>query len=299
MVTNSAKILVIVPTRNENGRIQETLRSLQTQSVVDWIVFIGDNASTDGTQQTVSDAAGIDTRVRYHFFKDFVDVNTSFMRCADMALAEIASQYVCFLGGDDIYLGNDYLGDLLQSFNGADLAIPHVQEISSSGALIRESNIYNLSKLPGLNLARFLLDPELGNAHYGLFTRSWFEELIANNDTRWREGDLASDWWFALGAFMQRPGRIIRVRTATYRKMKFDQKTPEGSRYYGLYETETKVSGNKWLVLLRETLRYAAKIYRKSSDRYPGRPLLSLCLYLAWILVPFSQIIRSLKRRIS
>ena len=98
---------VFVPARNDARWLPGAIESLLSQSIADWELVIGDNASSDNTQTA---AASADPRVRYVRWADGVDMNASFNRTA----AECRAPWIVPMGADD-----RLLPDALETFAAA------------------------------------------------------------------------------------------------------------------------------------------------------------------------------------
>jgi glycosyltransferase involved in cell wall biosynthesis len=64
-VTRTPRVSVGLPVRNGANYLREALDSLLSQTLADFELVIGDNASTDGTEAICREFAARDDRVRY------------------------------------------------------------------------------------------------------------------------------------------------------------------------------------------------------------------------------------------
>lgn len=88
---------VLIPIRNDARWLPSALASVRSQTLGDWEVVIGDNASSDDSRRA---AEVDDPRVRYHRFDQVVDVVDNFNRTA----AICSGHWLVPMGADDTLL---------------------------------------------------------------------------------------------------------------------------------------------------------------------------------------------------
>lgn len=111
----SRKVSIIVPARNAEKSIGETINSLSRQSHKNIEIIIIDDASTDATGEIVKISAKKDNRIRYHLLEK--NMGTYFARSLGVYLAN--GEYVTFNDADDyshhlrieFHLGETMVGD--------------------------------------------------------------------------------------------------------------------------------------------------------------------------------------------
>jgi|GEM_PF-2507855 len=96
--SNSPAVSIIVPTHNAAGYIDETLRSLDAQSLAEWEVIFVDDASKDDTAARVQRVAENDSRVR--LFESRVNMGQNVSRNIGLSMAR--APMVKFLDHDDL-----------------------------------------------------------------------------------------------------------------------------------------------------------------------------------------------------
>lgn len=115
-MNNKEKITVCIPSYNRANTISNSINSILKQTYKNIEILIVDNASTDNTREVVESFD--DSRIKYLYFQDLLDVNYNFMRAISCASTEI----VCLFHSDDYYFSNiieEQLKYLLDSNVGA------------------------------------------------------------------------------------------------------------------------------------------------------------------------------------
>ena len=132
------RITVGVPVYNGERYLAATLDSLLNQTVEDFVVLVGDNASTDRTAEIARSYAARDPRVRYHRSPVNRGMAWNYNRTFELA----TGTYVVWLGHDDVmwpeYL-NRCVATAIAQMGGPERA-PHTPRRSSrpgeAGALL-------------------------------------------------------------------------------------------------------------------------------------------------------------------
>lgn len=91
------KVTVCIPSYNRAKTISNSLISILNQTYKNIEILVIDNASTDNTKEVVENFN--DSRIKYLYFPDLLDVNYNFMRAISSSNTEI----VCLFHSDDYY----------------------------------------------------------------------------------------------------------------------------------------------------------------------------------------------------
>lgn len=92
-------VSIITPSYNTAAYIAETIKSVQTQTYVDWEMIIVDDCSTDNTDEVVKKFLS-DTRIKYLKNK----MNSGAAASRNYAICEAKGRWIAFLDSDDLWL---------------------------------------------------------------------------------------------------------------------------------------------------------------------------------------------------
>ena len=92
-------VSIITPTYNCGHFIEETIRSVLSQTYTNWEMIIVDDCSTDDTRQIVEQFAD-DSRIKYHCLEH----NSGAAVARNTALRIAKGRWIAFLDSDDIWL---------------------------------------------------------------------------------------------------------------------------------------------------------------------------------------------------
>lgn len=95
----SELISIVMPSYNTATFIEESIRSVLTQTYTNWELIIVDDCSTDNTDAVVSNFLE-DKRI--HYFKNEKNSGAAFSR--NRALREAHGKWIAFLDSDDVWL---------------------------------------------------------------------------------------------------------------------------------------------------------------------------------------------------
>lgn len=98
MGTRAPKVSICVPTRNRSAELRCTLQAMLAQGVEDVELIVGDDASTDDTQEVVHSFK--DARIRYHRHETNLGIYPNWNSLIAMARGE----YICVYHDHDVYL---------------------------------------------------------------------------------------------------------------------------------------------------------------------------------------------------
>lgn len=141
-------ISVIVPAYNSEKVIERCIRSLLNQTFKNYIIYIINDGSQDGTKEKLA------------VFRDNPKViiinqkNMGVSGARNKALIHVESKYVAFVDSDD-YLDKDYLLHLYHGFVGENIDLV----IEAATGQLRKENIGKISSLEIMNL---LLKKQIG-----------------------------------------------------------------------------------------------------------------------------------------
>ena len=93
-------VSIIMPTYNCGRFIEETIRSVQSQTYENWEIVIVDDCSTDDTRARVDAMIEKDARIRYYCLE--TNSGAAVARTRAMELAD--GEYMAFLDSDDLWM---------------------------------------------------------------------------------------------------------------------------------------------------------------------------------------------------
>ncbi len=108
MRVNSKDFSVIIPTFNRSHFLKKAIISILRQKKASFEIIVGDNASTDDTQEIVKEFK--DKRIKYFKNKKNLGFSGNIKKCFKRALGK----YVFTLGDDDLILDEHTLADALK-----------------------------------------------------------------------------------------------------------------------------------------------------------------------------------------
>ncbi|HMO86785.1 MAG TPA: glycosyltransferase family 2 protein [Lacipirellulaceae bacterium] len=151
-------VSVVIPTRNGERFIAETLDSIGRQTYPHWEVIVVEDGSTGPTEQIVADFAQRHPWNRVSYTRNETNFGASYSR--NVAFAQAAGQYVALLDGDDRWLP-DHLASA-------------VEELQSSAADIVYSTVVMVEDQTGLVLGIWGPDAnEIAAFPHGLYRRNF------------------------------------------------------------------------------------------------------------------------------
>lgn len=97
--TLSPEVSIITPAYNCERTIEKTIRSVLSQSFIDWEMIITDDCSTDDSANIISSHADRDERIIV--INNLTNVGASASR--NKSIARARGRYICFLDSDDYW----------------------------------------------------------------------------------------------------------------------------------------------------------------------------------------------------
>jgi glycosyltransferase involved in cell wall biosynthesis len=282
------KVLLICPVRNEAAYIPRLLLSLQRQTHANWVILFFDNASTDETAQIISQALKDENRIVLQTFDVSVPVAVNFNRAIQIAVSNHSAQFIGFIGGDDMFLEDTYLEDLVSALsNKYSIAIPvfKIQEQREIDSYFTRFNY--LCRFSIINRMVQGWDSNYGNIFYSLFKWDDFSLIISDERSK-LSSNLSADWWFVNTAL-----RVVRhppkfVSSATY--IKFNKRYGYDSEYYHANMPHSKGIGLQpsQEVNLGETHTYLGQRIRVRVENILIVP--TLIIFREWRRIRFKDI---------
>jgi teichuronic acid biosynthesis glycosyltransferase TuaG len=213
------KVLILLPFCNEAEYLDQTLKSLVAQDFTDWILFAQDNFSDDNSLEIVRSYQKNNPKIRFASLRERVPVAQNWNLLFNTALTLYSPEYITWLGGDDFWHDNRYLGELVEALHRnpqASASIPKFMAIDANGKVSEEtfkvdidhsSRLQNISCLAN-NWANAL-------AIYGLYKANVFCELAQKRNSKISKYE-GSDWCWSLTFVTHH--HCIRSESATYVK---------------------------------------------------------------------------------
>ncbi|MFS9041329.1 glycosyltransferase family 2 protein [Streptococcus cristatus] len=150
-------VSIITPTFNSANFIEETIKSVLSQTYPNWEMIIVDDCSGDDTEEIVSQYVREDTRIKYIR----LEKNSGAAVARNKAMREAEGEYMAFLDSDDIWTAEKLSEQLsfMQEHN-VSFSCTDYEQISESG----EKTGRIIKTLPKANYNRILLDCPVGNS---------------------------------------------------------------------------------------------------------------------------------------
>lgn len=175
---NPTSILFICPVFNEESYIHQLISSLQNQSFIDWELLVVDNCSKDNTIEIVEKLSLLDQRILLHKFSESVDVWQSLIRSIKLTTLYSKYNYYMCIGADDVLVGENYIAELLSSFNWwTNAVIPRIINPLVSQSPIQFPKIG--MRMP-FSATEVLMNPLSNHLCFTIFRGSYFRSWAIN-----------------------------------------------------------------------------------------------------------------------
>lgn len=126
----SEMVSIVTPMFNAEAVIEQTLRSVQAQTHVDWEMLVVDDCSQDESVAVVEQAAASDSRIKMLHSKD----NLGPAHARNMGIEAARGHYLAFLDSDDLWHPQKLERQLDFMRDGVALSCTAYQKISEDGA---------------------------------------------------------------------------------------------------------------------------------------------------------------------
>ena len=150
-------VSIIMPTYNCGRFIEETIRSVQSQTYENWEIVIVDDCSTDDTKAIVDGLIASDARLRYTCLEQ--NSGAAVARTRAMELAD--GEYMAFLDSDDLWMPDKLEKQLaFMKENGYAFSCTAYEQIDEESASLGRV----IKTVKRINYNRLLLDCPVGNS---------------------------------------------------------------------------------------------------------------------------------------
>ena len=127
----SVTVSIITPCYNAENTIEETIRSVLTQTFIDWELLIIDDCSTDNSAEIIKRHVANDSRIKY-FKTDRCTGSPSLPR--NIGINNAKGKYIAFLDADDIWLKDKLTKQItFMEENNIDFCYSDYEKINYSG----------------------------------------------------------------------------------------------------------------------------------------------------------------------
>lgn len=270
------KVSIITPSYNAALYIENTIASVQTQTLRDWEMIIVDDGSTDNSADIVKKIANNDSRIKL-----IQKENGGSASARNVGLQHAEGDYIQFLDADDT-IAHDKLERQVRLMDEKKL------DVTYTDYKYTYSDGTTHSQQMGFRLNRFKLLAGWGvfgtiPLHAFLYKRSFLTKYDIKNTSEVKERE---DWDFHIKVFCAYPKieRLAQYCGAYYFLCPTGKTTngsltklTNGTLKYLLYKTQKTTGYHKLLLLIRlsfEMIRLAIAYFRKSIDYAQIRPTL-------------------------
>ena len=166
--TSPPRVTVGVPVYNGEPYLAATLESLLNQTFEDFVILIGDNASTDGTEQIARHYAQLDSRVSYIRHAQNLGAATNYNRLFEAT----STEYFRWSAADDISAPRflEACVHVLDADPSVALTYPRIMLVDEHGKELSEydENLHLSQDRPSDRFTALLRQVRLCSAIYGL-----------------------------------------------------------------------------------------------------------------------------------
>jgi teichuronic acid biosynthesis glycosyltransferase TuaG len=120
---------IIMPAYNSAKTIEQSIRSVISQSETNWELLVADDCSKDQTAQIVQTFAQLDSRIK--LFRP--EINAGAAGARNLALTKACGQYICFLDSDDWWLPGMLAQHKRQFEQGAKVSFTSYSRVTEDG----------------------------------------------------------------------------------------------------------------------------------------------------------------------
>lgn len=179
------KISIIIPTYNVGAYIGKCLDSILAQTFTDYVVYVVDDCSTDNTIDILGSYSSTDARIK--IVEKEINSGPSISRNMGISIAK--GEYITFVDGDDCYLSNSALRDMLIAAekNGADCVCCGYKTIHQIGCLTKSFSARCCGVKTAKEYAEDRVHSNFPGYHY-IWNKLYRADLIRENDIRFTEG---------------------------------------------------------------------------------------------------------------
>ena len=194
MGIEDARLTIGMPLYNNAPTIRRALDSLVSQSYRNFLLIVGDDASTDGTAEVCDEYARRDSRITV--VRHERNLNYGNFR---YLLEQARTPLFMFAAGDD-YWHPDYVQRMLDALDANPDAVGAVSKVVfvKNGNVVGEApGTYALTDNPAANITRFLAAQDDNSRMYGVFRTEVARRAFPPNDF------FAYDWAFSAGTLLE------------------------------------------------------------------------------------------------
>lgn len=217
-----------MPLLHESAYLEGAIASIRNQVGVQIIVVAQDNLSDDSTYSKFKELTYLDDRFHISRTGNRLSQSDNWNSLADFALGMFDSDFVIWLGGDDIWEESTFLVKLIERINnGAIAACPIIRHsVISEPCFPTNSYCVELESCePDTRFRALLSNWRNVNAIHALYRREFFMKILNSNTGR-PFNYLGFDWWWVLRAIQLGPIVNSYESTMDKRIKRIDQLKP-------------------------------------------------------------------------
>jgi len=198
MLKSKSLISIIIPCFNSGSTIQETLKSIQEQTYINYELILINDGSSDNTERILSDYATGKENISFHSQDNRGQANAR-----NLGLSIAQGEYLVFVDADD-KLHPNFLEECVAVFN-ADSTVNMVY--TEMQTFERENKVYNLREF---KLEEFLVTNcipvfcMIRTCH--MKSIGGFDETMGNNE----------DWECWIRFYKEFRGRVVKINKVLY-----------------------------------------------------------------------------------